>query len=205
MHPEHTTAVTGSRDGPVLQLKTHLDDATRLIELGARVGLVVQLTGLEKTTVLRLFREVNSTPPNAGQSPYTDTWYRQDDVRMLHATIVWRLHKRFKRLALSDAELVIKTFEAYRLMVEHPQLDLTHTAFVPQLVATDTWHERVCTDCGASFLAPNDAQHDICPGCRIYYSYRCGQCGSKLPKTRGRRRMTCSHCGARRVDDTWIA
>jgi hypothetical protein len=47
------------------------------------------------------------------------------------------------------------------------------------------------------YLSPVESNSIACPGCRLYYRYRCHQCCSPLvPQSRGRRRTICSHCGS---------
>ncbi len=49
-------------------------EAIALIRLGARAGLICQLTGLEKTVAKRLYRQLHGRPSPAGLLPFTDTW-----------------------------------------------------------------------------------------------------------------------------------
>ena len=54
-------------------------EAIRLIELGARAGLVHQVTGMDQTNANRLYREIHRRPSPAGQAPFTDTWYLRSE------------------------------------------------------------------------------------------------------------------------------
>ena len=65
-------------------------DAIRLIELGARAGMVCLLTGIDKTNANRLYRQIHQHPSPPGQAPFTDSWYLKSDYRMLHAC-GWRI------------------------------------------------------------------------------------------------------------------
>ncbi len=201
------TAVTPAEllDGSILTYRKRLDEAIQLIGLGARAGLVTQLTGFEKPTVNRLFREITGQSPPSGQSPYTDKWYRHDQWRMAHASLVWRVHKRLIGSDLSDADVVIKTYNAYCQLVREPLLDLTYTAFVPQLVGAGTWAESRCTQCDTPFVAPVDGAQKICPGCYMLNRYRCTQCNTRTHRDAGNRfPARCRACGARRVRGAWI-
>jgi flagellar transcriptional activator FlhC len=173
---------------------TKISESTHLIRLGARARLVSQLTGLEKTTVKRLYHQLCGQPSPAGQMPFSDTWYRDNDLRMLHATLVWRLHRRLTRTRRGAARVLIDLFEAYTQLKPEPLLDITRTAFVPHLVTIGTWHERLCEFCKMHNLSPVESNSIACRGCRLYYRYRCHQCCSPLvPQSRGRRRTICSH------------
>ena len=137
---------------------TKIKESIHLIRLGARAGLVSQVTQLEKATVKRLYQEVWKKPSPPGQMPFSDAWYRDDDRRMLQATLVWRLHQRLSRTGRRPARLLIHLFEAYSLLARKPLLDITRVAIVPQLVAMGTCQERLCEYCNVSYLAPVDSQ-----------------------------------------------
>ena len=157
-----------------------------------------QLTGLEKTTANRLYRQLHGVPSPSGQVPFMDSWYRKNDRRMLHTNIVWRLYQKLSQTERSRGRLLIDLFEAYRLFVTKPLLDLTRTAFVPQIMVMKTWHERQCRSCGMDFATPIESNSQTCPGCLLYHRHRCHQCGSALSsKRRGLDHANCSHCGSR--------
>ncbi len=70
---------------------TTIQESIHLIRLGARAGHVSQLTQLDKTTAKRLYQQLCGKPSPPGQMPFTDTWYRENDRRMLQATLFWRV------------------------------------------------------------------------------------------------------------------
>ena len=202
--PSTSTLLLPLQDGGCLgqqgvELCTHATrilEAVRLIQLGARAGLVWRLTGLEKRGVKRLYRQINGHPSPPGQVPFTDTWYRDNDRRMLQASLVWHLHRRLQQTGAGPARLLIDLFEAYRQLVPEPLLDITRAFFVLELAATRTWIPCRCTFCSRSYLAPPIPESTTCPGCRLFFRYRCHQCGHRLePKATGRRRAHCSQCG----------
>jgi len=46
--------------------------------------------------------------------------------------------------------------------------------------------------------SPVESNSIACPGCRLYYRYRCPHCHAPLvPQSKGRRRTTCGHCGSK--------
>jgi DNA-directed RNA polymerase subunit RPC12/RpoP len=127
--------------------------------------------------------------------PFTDAWYLENDLRMLHATLIWHLHQRLSRTRRGAACALIDLFEAYSQLAGKPLLDITRTAFVPHLVTMDTWHECLCEFCGKNYLAPVDSTSIACPGCRLYHRYRCPHCHAPLaPQSTGRQRTSCGHC-----------
>lgn len=175
---------------------TRIHDAVRLIKVGARATLVCQLTDLPKKLVKRIYTMLQGHPSPRGQMPFTDAWYLENDLRMLHATLVWQLHQRIARKNRSEARVILEVYAVYRCIVNKPQLDFTRTVLVLRLVAMALWHERQCRYCDSAFLAPSDEKHDIaCPGCRLYHRYRCYRCGSAFDaQAMGRPRTVCNHC-----------
>ena len=173
-------------------------EAIRLIELGARAGLVHQVTGMDQTNANRLYREIHRRPSPAGQAPFTDTWYRRSEYHMLHAALVWKLYQRFSPLDDRPARRLIDVYEAYLFLVQEPRLDITHVAFVPDLIKSYLWMERDCTACRTSFPVPRDSTRLLCPGCRLTQSFRCSACGTARSGYRnGRRKTACPVCGWR--------
>ncbi|MCP4287200.1 MAG: hypothetical protein GY792_22610 [Gammaproteobacteria bacterium] len=171
-------------------------ESIHLIRLGARVGLAGQLTGLEKKTLKRLYRELMGRPSPSGQLPYSDTWLLENDRYQFHANLIWYLHRRLNRPECSPARILIDVFEVYIQMAREPRLDLTRTAFVIQLFTTGLWNKHRCSLCQTAFPAPVDSNQTRCPGCRLYFRHRCQHCGTALsPKSRGVRRKRCPQCG----------
>ena len=175
-------------------------EAIRLIELGARAGLVHQVTGMDQTNANRLYREIHRRPSPAGQAPFTDTWYLRSEYRMLHAALVWKLYQRFGQSEDRAARFLIEVYETYLFLVQKPQLDITHVAFVPDLIRSQLWIERDCTACRTPFPVPRDSNRVLCPGCRLTQSFRCSACGAARSGYRkGRRKTACPVCGWRHL------
>lgn len=173
-------------------------EATRLIELGARAGLAQQLTGLERAKVNRLYRQIMGRPSPSGQTPFTDAWYLKDRRRLLDVSVVWGLYQQLAQESQGAAGVLIDVYEGYRAIVNEPLLDLTRTFLVPQLVGMGIWEERHCRHCETLYLAPVDSLGSSCPGCELYYRYRCRQCGTALKvNAKGRYSKTCPDCRAR--------
>lgn len=177
-----------------LQAKRILE-AVRLVELGGRAGLVTHITGLEKKAVNRLYRQLRGTPSPSGQAPFTDAWYLENDTRLLHASVVWRLHKQLVRIGRSGARLLIDVYTCYRCIVREPVLNLMRAAFVPSLLDMHVWEERICKCCLGAYLVPIVSNDCECPGCRLYHLHRCRKCEGPIDTChRGRKRRTCEQC-----------
>ncbi len=172
-------------------------EAIALIRLGARAGLVSQLTGLEKTVAKRFYRQLHGRPSPAGLLPFTDTWYLRNPQRMLQAAVVWGLTRRFGQTVSSPAGQLIQIYESYTTLTPRPLLDIARVAFVPRLVEMGVWQEKRCVYCSTPYLAPVGIHHGVCPGCQLYRRYRCPACGSPWPAhATGRPRSLCESCNS---------
>ncbi len=182
-------------------------EAIRLTRLGARAGLVSQLTRLEKAVANRLYRQLHGRSSPPGQLPFTDSWYLKQDRRMLQATVVWQLSQRFTRWDRTPAQRLIDVYECYRWLVPKPLLDITRVAFVPHLVAMQDWQAQTCVLCETRYLVPTGSLGATCWGCRLYHRHRCRHCSAPLTvRPKGRRREVCSACQRARhsqASGTW--
>lgn len=175
-------------------------EAVRLIELGARAGLVRQLTGLEKAKVNRLYCQLMGQPSPSGQTPFSDTWYLKDRYRLLHASVIWSLHQKLTRKGCNTARVFINVYEGYLAIVNEPLLSLTRAFLVPQLVRMGVWQEHRCWHCQTLYLAPVVNRSSTCPGCELYYRYRCQRCGTALEvSAKGRYSKTCIDCRSTKI------
>jgi hypothetical protein len=160
-------------------------ESIHLIRLGARIGLPGQLTGLGKKPLKRIYRQRMGKPAAGGQLPFSDNWFLQNDRRLFHLNLIWYLHRRLNRPDYTPARRLIDIFEVYTQLAQAPMLDLNRTAFAIQLFTTGLWTERHCSYCETPFPAPMENNQTTCPGCRLYFRYRCRHCNAPLsPKSR---------------------
>jgi len=170
-------------------------EAICLTRLGARAGLVAQLTGLEKAVANRLYRQLHGRPSPPGQLPFSDVWYLRQERRMAQATLVWQLSRRFAQSSATPARRLIDVYECYLWLVAEPLLDIMRVAFVPNLVAVQEWEEQTCGHCQQVYVTPRGGLGNTCWSCRLYLRHRCRHCGAALTvRPTGRHRELCSAC-----------
>lgn len=169
--------------------------AIRLIELGARAGLVVQLTDLPKAPVKALYRKIHGKPSPPGLNPFTDTWYVQNEQRQLHANIIWKIHAELMPLQHEPVQQLIDVYQCYLCSVSEPVLNIQRAYFVPQLLQIELWRKTACAQCQAGYIGPVTDLGQLCPACRIQQIYRCRQCDAPLSQSNlGRRTLLCESC-----------
>jgi len=178
----------------VYAVQTH--EAVRLIQAGARTTLVRQLTKLPKKYVNRLYHLLTGHSSPRGLTQFTDAWFRESEHRMLQASTVWRIHILVEPLGRSKARILLDVYDVYLYSVNKPLLDITRIVAVLKLVKASVWESRQCQHCHKFYLTPVDENlGDTCPGCRIYYHFRCVLCGAALAiYTLGRPRSACEAC-----------
>ena len=176
-------------------------EAVDLIRLGARATLVCQLTGLRKKTVSNLYSRLTGLPSPSGQVPFTDNWYLSNNLRMLHANVVWLLYQHFGSIDHSEPGLVIHVYQTYLQITEEPILTLTRAYFVPRLISIHAWYEHYCRHCGLRYIGPPSSKNlSICPACVEYFKHRCQSCGAVIENHPiGRRKTRCVQCQDQRI------
>ncbi len=92
---------------------------------------------------LPLYLQLCGKPSPPDQMLFTDTWYRENDLYMLHATLVCDLHRRLSRSRRRAARALINLFKAYSQLSGKPLLNVTRTTFVPHLVTMDAHQDPV--------------------------------------------------------------
>lgn len=176
---------------------TKIQEAIRLIQIGARGRLVGELTELPKKLIKRLYRQLHEHASPQGRTPYTDAWFAETEQRMLHASIVWRIHIRITaRTQRTLARQLLDVFDIYHFTVPHPLLDITRIVTVIRLAVAGVWHKRQCDLCTKLFLAPSEEESTTtCPGCKLYHRHRCRHCGTALRANPvGRPHSACGQC-----------
>jgi hypothetical protein len=170
--------------------------AYRLIELGARAGLVCQLTSLPRATIKTWYQQIRGQRSPPGLMPFSDTWYARTEQHILHTNIVWRLGCEAERLMQDPAWHLIAVYEAYLAVTPTPLLNITRAHFVSGLLRVKLWRTAQCEECATTFVGPVADIERLCPACRLQRAHRCVHCGSiLLRKKTGRRLGKCPACG----------
>lgn len=201
-NPDQLFALTGQKgdlrildDIEVVSQARRSLEAIHLIRLGARATLVCQLTGLGKKTVRDLYLRITGLQSPSGQVPFTDTWYLNGNLRMIHANVVWQLNQHFSSSDHTGPGLVIHVYQTYLQITDEPILTLTRAYFVPRLISINAWYEQSCTDCGLRYIGPPGNNLSICPACVEYFKHRCQSCGAVIENhPLGRRKNSCTQC-----------
>ncbi|WP_297472654.1 FlhC family transcriptional regulator [Ferrovum sp.] len=86
--------------------------AERLLELGARVPVVADLTHLSSWFLRKLSLEINGEAPRKGQIPNSDQWYLRRK-HLLQSSLFCQIYSRVKNLVGEDEDGCTSLMEGY--------------------------------------------------------------------------------------------
>ena len=170
------------RDKSIRSQARHIQLATELIELGARLQLLEAETDLSRERLLKLYKEIKRASPPKGMLPFSTDWFLSWQPN-IHASLFAEIY----RFLVSNAEVqgVSAIVKAYRLYLEH--LSISHLE--PILSITRAWtlvrflDKRIldtadCKKCGGRFVV-----HAL----DLHKEYVCGLCNIPSRAGKGRK------------------
>jgi flagellar transcriptional activator FlhC len=87
--------------------------AVDLIQLGARLQLLQEETGLSRERLLRLYKEVKGESPSKGMLPYSTDWF-MSWLPNIHSSLFMGIHQYLiKNTSVTGVEALIKSYRLY--------------------------------------------------------------------------------------------
>lgn len=163
-----------------------LNQAVKLIRLGARMAVLESETDLSHERLVRLYREVMGQSPSKGQLPYSTDWFISWQPN-IHSSLFLNIRENLdKSLALDRIELLIKAWQLYEAEVTamgvEPMLSITRAWRLVKFVDSDMLCLTRCTHCGGQFVTH---PHEWDKGSRRFV---CGLCEPPARAGKSRRR-----------------
>jgi flagellar transcriptional activator FlhC len=151
-----------------------LQQAMRLIALGARMAVLESETNLSHERLVRLHKEITGESPSKGQLPYSTDWFLSWQPN-IHSSLFMNIHERLdKSVELHSTELLIKAWELYREEMQsqgvEPMLSITRAWRLVKFMHSDMLCLTGCTQCGGHFVTHS---HEYGPG---FKPFVCGMC-----------------------------
>lgn len=155
--------------------------AVKLIQLGARLQVLVTELNISRETLLTLYKEVNNgESPSKGMLPFSVEWFITWQP-CVHSSLFMSYYRFFEiNSTLSGIELLIKSYEMYLEEIsrhrnydkENPVLSITRAWIMLKMV--NVKHPLLklttCKSCGGGFVTG-------CEESTMYYkNYHCGFC-----------------------------
>lgn len=153
--------------------------AAKLIQLGARMQVLEDLTPMPREKLLRLYKEVKGVAPPRGMLPFSTDWFLEWQPS-IHSALYLAQRNEMRRLTGKTPKELLP--DAYRKYLEsvsacgmEPVLSMTRAWSLERFMAGKMLKEIPCKKCGGLFLAH---AHDLDRG------FVCGLC--KMPPRAGK-------------------
>lgn len=158
------------RNKSVVNEAREIQIAVDLIELGARLQLLQEETGLSRERLLRLYKEVKGESPSKGMLPYSTDWF-MSWLPNIHSSLFMGIHQYLtKNAGISGVEALIKSYRLYLEQVEaadEPVLSITRAWFLIRFFDARMLQLTECKECGGQFVVHSN---ELCA------NYSCGIC-----------------------------
>jgi flagellar transcriptional activator FlhC len=145
--------------------------AVDLIQLGARLQLLQEETGLSRERLLRLYKEVKGESPSKGMLPYSTDWF-MSWLPNIHSSLFMGIHRYLvKNTSASGVEALIKSYRLYLEQVAvttgESVLSITRAWFLVRFFDANMLQLTACKECGGQFVVHTN---ELCE------DYTCGIC-----------------------------
>ncbi|HET7267173.1 MAG TPA: flagellar transcriptional regulator FlhC [Oleiagrimonas sp.] len=162
--------------------------AIELIELGARLQVLVSETELSRGRLLRLYKEVRGVSPSKGMLPYSTDWFLTW-LPNIHASLFYNIYRKLGEYAHGARMDVF--IHAYRLYIEQTMLDgseptlgLTRAWILVRFFDNGLFDRARCTQCSGRYIvhAHTPTRHYVCGIC--HPPSRAGKTGKRRKTAR---------------------
>ena len=159
------------RSKSVVNEAREIQIAVDLIELGARLQLLQEETGLSRERLLRLYKEVKGESPSKGMLPYSTDWF-MSWLPNIHSSLFMGIHHYLiKNASVSGVEALIKSYRLYLEQVGvttgENVLSITRAWFLIRFFDARMLQLTTCKECGGEFVVHTN---ELCD------DYTCGIC-----------------------------
>ncbi|NDU85080.1 MAG: hypothetical protein G3H99_00480 [Ferrovum sp.] len=153
--------------------------AEKLLSLGARVPVVMDMTHLSSWFLRKLSLEINGKAPSKGQIPNSDQWYLRRK-NLLQSSLFCQIYQRLEKVteeSVDDCTLLVEGYIQWRCWIQScglsPQLTLDRAWWLVKSLKIKNLQQCRCLGCQARYLQP---------WARVRHSYRCPECRSSIGK-----------------------
>ena len=144
------------RNKSVVNEAREIQISVDLIELGARLQLLQEETGLSRERLLRLYKEVKGESPSKGMLPYSTDWF-MSWLPNIHSSLFMGIHQYLMKNAnVSGVEALIKSYRLYLEQVAvttgEAVLSITRAWFLIRFFDAKMLQLTECKECGGHFV-----------------------------------------------------
>ncbi len=148
--------------------------AERLLQLGARVPVVADMTRLSSWFLRKLSLEINGQAPRKGQVPNSDQWYLRRK-HLLQSSLFCQTYQRLVRIehaSTDECDLLVDGYAQWRTMMVtcglEPQLSIDRAWWLIKALRMRSLQPCRCVECHGPFLQSwSRARHGFrCESCK---------------------------------------
>lgn len=159
---------------PLLTQAALVHAAEELIQLGARMQVLEDLTPMPREKLLRLYKEVKGEAPPRGMLPFSTEWFMEWQPS-IHSALYLAQRNQVKKLTRIDARQALAvSYRRYLAAIEacglKPVLSLTRAWSLERFVNAKMLVEKKCCKCSGVFLSATPTDR----------SFTCGLCRSPV-------------------------
>lgn len=182
--------------------------AHQLINLGARIAVVTNLTRMPAKKLRRLYREWTDKDPVPGHLPSDASYYTQDLIKSLHSSVflaLYRYYTTLKPMETYGPDLLIQTYRAYLahfdITIDEAVIDINRAWYMLRAYRCGQIVSQNCRWCKSNYVVSTAYSRQGCPVCTILSNSKCIDCGTPiregkdLLQTKGKKR--CATCQSR--------
>ena len=150
-----------------------LELAVELLRRKARISIVHHQTGVSRSRLRALYREIHGHGAPSGQIQMIGGVAIQSRTQQVHAGFFAALYERYAGPAMSrqlDIRAVIAAHDLYESMVpQGPQLDFNGAWVIARDLRVGTSELRTCTSCELRYLVASASRlAPTCPFCVLH-------------------------------------
>lgn len=158
----------------VLQEREHIELASAMIDMGARLQVLQSETSLSYERLSRLYREIKGKSAPRGMLPFSADWFMNWRAN-IHASVFYSIYTFLTQNTPVD-EGVSALVKAYGLYLGHeeihedeePILSFTRAWMLLRFMRSNMLQMTPCSSCNMSFVthAHQPENEFVCPICR---------------------------------------
>lgn len=158
---------------PLLDQARLVEEAAKLIRLGARMQVLEDMTPMPREKLLRLYKEVKGEAPPRGMLPFSTDWFMEWQPS-IHAALYLAQRNELRRLTgKGPREVLAESYKNYLAAIQAcsmaPLLSLTRAWSLERFIVGRMLKEIPCRKCSGMFLAhAHDPERGfVCGLCKV--------------------------------------
>lgn len=144
-------------DKSIIQEYQDIQLAMKLISLGARIQMLESETNLSRGKLLKLYKEIQGTPPPKGLLPFSTTWFTTWEPN-IHSSVFYNAYQFLVNHGVNQGiQSIIKAYQLYLeqcppVAGKEPVLGLTRAWILVKFVESRVMQQSCCKECQGRFI-----------------------------------------------------